>query len=73
MKLFACSFLFLFFLANKITKAQSPDITLSFKKPAAIFQEALPLGNGRLGALIGGNPNADKIVLNEISMNINRI
>ena len=68
MKLFACSFLFLFFLANKITKAQSPDITLSFKKPAAIFQEALPLGNGRLGALIGGNPNADKIVLNEISM-----
>lgn len=48
--------------------AQSSDIQLYFKKPAASFQEALPLGNGRLGALIGGNPNKDKITLNEISL-----
>ena len=69
MKLFAYSFLSLSLLVHTIAvKAQSPGITLSFKKPAAIFQEALPLGNGRLGALIGGNPNTDKIVLNEISM-----
>ena len=69
MKLFAYSFLFLCLIAEaKTIKAQAPDITLLFKKPATIFQEALPLGNGRLGALIGGNPNIDKIVLNEISM-----
>lgn len=48
--------------------AQSPDVSLYFKSPAASFLEALPLGNGRLGALIGGNPNTDRIVLNEISL-----
>lgn len=45
--------------------AQNPDVTLYFKKPAAIFEEALPLGNGTLGAMIGGNPNTDRITLNE--------
>lgn len=48
--------------------AQSADISIYFKKPATAFQEALPLGNGRIGALIGGNPNKDKITLNEISL-----
>lgn len=48
--------------------AQSSDVTIYFKKPAATFQEALPLGNGRIGALIGGNPNKDKITLNEITL-----
>ncbi len=32
------------------------------------FTESLPLGNGRLGAMVFGNPNRDRIVLNEISM-----
>ena len=49
-------------------KAQTADVTLYFKKPAAIFGEALPLGNGNLGAMISGNPNTDKIVLNEKSL-----
>ncbi len=45
--------------------SQSADRVLYFKKPAVIYQEALPVGNGTLGALIGGNPNYDKISLNE--------
>ena len=45
--------------------AQNTEVTLYFKKPAAIFEEALPLGNGTLGAMIGGNPNTDRITLNE--------
>ncbi|MFB9864395.1 glycoside hydrolase family 95 protein [Rufibacter immobilis] len=48
--------------------AQGGDQTLFFKKPAATFHEALPLGNGQLGALIGGNPVHDQIALNEKSL-----
>ncbi|WP_343701284.1 glycoside hydrolase N-terminal domain-containing protein [Chitinophaga sp.] len=48
--------------------AQQPDVSLQFKQPAASYLEALPLGNGRIGALIGGHPVKDRIVLNEISM-----
>ena len=48
--------------------AQGPDVSLRFKTPAAHYQEALPLGNGRIGALISGHPWNDKITLNEISL-----
>lgn len=58
----------LLFAMSGTCHAQSSDIQIYFKKPAASFQEALPLGNGRLGALIGGTPNKDKITLNEISL-----
>ncbi len=36
-----------------------------YKKPAEIFEEALPLGNGRLGAMIFGGLSHDRIILNE--------
>ncbi|ATL45832.1 alpha-L-fucosidase [Chitinophaga caeni] len=42
-----------------------PSNTLFFKEPAQHFYEALPLGNGSLGALVFGGPNHDRIVLNE--------
>lgn len=58
--------LFLVFTINVF--AQSPNASIFFKKPAAFYQEALPLGNGQLGALISGNPNHDKITLNEKSL-----
>ncbi len=48
--------------------AQGPDVSLRFKTPAAHYQEALPLGNGRIGALISGHPWNDNITLNEISL-----
>lgn len=48
--------------------AQEPDISMRFKAPAAHYQEALPLGNGRIGALITGHPWNDRITLNEISL-----
>src|SRR5215204_6043495 len=44
-------------------------LTLWFDKPAAkAMDEALPLGNGRLGAMIFGIPQAERIVLNEDSL-----
>ncbi|WP_200801008.1 glycosyl hydrolase family 95 catalytic domain-containing protein [Pedobacter caeni] len=65
--LYAIGHTFLFAMSHSVY-GQSSDIQVYFKKPAASFQEALPLGNGRLGALIGGNPNKDRITLNEISL-----
>ena len=48
--------------------AQKADLSLFFKQPAHHYLEALPLGNGHIGALIFGNPNGDLIVLNEKSL-----
>ncbi|WP_211117716.1 glycoside hydrolase family 95 protein [Chitinophaga terrae (ex Kim and Jung 2007)] len=47
--------------------AQS-DLTLRFNEPAKHFTASSPVGNGRLGAMVFGNPGAERIVLNEISM-----
>ncbi len=38
---------------------------LWYAQPAAVWEEALPLGNGRLGAMVYGNPANDTIQLNE--------
>ena len=39
-----------------------------YEFPAAIWEETLPLGNGRLGMMPDGGVQTDHIVLNEISM-----
>jgi len=38
---------------------------LWYKQPAANWNEALPLGNGRLGAMVYGDPMHERICLNE--------
>ena len=43
-------------------------LSIWFDKPAASFQSSLPVGNGRLGGMLFGDPTSDKVVLNEISM-----
>ena len=48
--------------------AQPQDISVVFKKPAKHFTESLPIGNGRLGAMLFGKTDTDRIVLNEISL-----
>ena len=50
-----------------LSLAQS-DAELVFDLPARHFTESLPLGNGRLGAMVFGRVNQERIVLNEISM-----
>ncbi|MBV5283576.1 MAG: glycoside hydrolase N-terminal domain-containing protein [Paludibacter sp.] len=47
--------------ANSSTK-------ISFKKPAVDWHESIPLGNGRLGAMILGGTEHERIVLNEQSL-----
>ncbi|MCR2807047.1 glycoside hydrolase family 95 protein [Paenibacillus soyae] len=41
---------------------------LWYEKPAASWDEGLPLGNGRLGAIAFGKPSDERIALNEDSL-----
>ena len=41
------------------------DSKLWYQQPATLWEEALPLGNGRLGAMVYGKPSDEIIQLNE--------
>ncbi len=53
--------------AAQVPEPASP-LRLWFRAPAAHFTESLPLGNGRLGAMLFGGTREERIVLNESSM-----
>lgn len=60
--------LFYFFLLPSCTKKDSDISNVSYlwyDKPAEYFTEALPIGNGRLAAMIYGRPGNEIIHLNE--------
>ena len=40
-------------------------LRLWYEKPAAAWVEALPIGNGRLGAMVFGDPRHERLALNE--------
>ncbi len=46
----------------------SPDTTIWFDAPAKRFSESCPLGNGRLGVMVFGGVDEERIVLNESSL-----
>ena len=46
----------------------SPETTIWFNTPATNFTESTPLGNGRLGAMMFGGPDEERIILNESSV-----
>ncbi|MCK5442382.1 MAG: glycoside hydrolase family 95 protein, partial [Maribacter sp.] len=48
-------------------KEQSNDV-LWYAQPAEKWMQALPVGNGRLGAMVFGDPQHERIQLNEDSM-----
>lgn len=48
--------------------AQKNDVEIRFKTSAKDFTESLPLGNGRVGAMIFGDTKKERIALNEISL-----
>ena len=52
--------------AASISNADSTDsLVLWYDKPAQEWTEALPIGNGRLGAMIFGGPATEQLQLNE--------
>ncbi|WP_210485889.1 glycoside hydrolase family 95 protein [Rufibacter aurantiacus] len=58
------TFLLLFTVTTCFAQHQAP-LTLWYDKPAANWNEALPLGNGRLGAMVFGGPAKEQLQLNE--------
>jgi alpha-L-fucosidase 2 len=60
--IFVCTLLLLSFVG----KAQQNALKLWYKQPSgSSWTDALPLGNGRLGAMVYGNPEKEIIKLNE--------
>lgn len=47
---------------------QNADLELWYKQAAKEWMQALPIGNGRLGAMIFGGTATDRIALNEITL-----
>ena len=48
--------------------SEKKPLVLHYNRPATYFEEALPLGNGKLGALVYGGPVEDRISLNDITL-----
>ena len=42
---------------------QGGKLKMWYKKPAIVWNEALPIGNGRLAAMVYGNPANERIQL----------
>jgi alpha-L-fucosidase 2 len=63
-KIFVISALCLLAVQRIGAQQQSP-LKLWYDKPAKEWVEALPLGNGRLGAMVFGDPQKETIQLNE--------
>ncbi|KAA5542982.1 glycoside hydrolase N-terminal domain-containing protein [Adhaeribacter rhizoryzae] len=70
--IFAAPFLVLYFLQAFTLNAQSvqpavppSDLKIWFMHPANNWNEALPVGNGRLGAMVFGGITQERLQLNE--------
>lgn len=53
-------------VANSV--AANSSTQLLFKKPTTDWHESIPLGNGRLGVMVMGNTEHERIILNEQSL-----
>ncbi|WP_093558282.1 glycoside hydrolase family 95 protein [Pseudoduganella namucuonensis] len=55
--------------AAAAVRADGQDrLTLHYDKPAAEWTDALPIGNGRLGAMVFGRPEQELLQLNEATL-----
>ena len=50
------------------SEARQLPMRLWYNQPATFFEESLPIGNGKIGALIYGNPDDDILYLNDITL-----
>lgn len=53
---------------TSLLHSQSKDVYLTYPKPAEVWSEALPVGNGYMGGMIFGDPNKEHIQLNESTL-----
>ena len=56
-------------LVTACTSVSKPDLRLHYDKPAQYFEEALPIGNGRIGAMVyGAASGEERLSLNDITL-----
>jgi alpha-L-fucosidase 2 len=60
-----CLLLFFLQLINNCNAQTGNDLKLWYTRPATRWEEALPIGNGRLGAMIFGGTSVEHIQFNE--------
>lgn len=60
-----CSLCFVLIMCTGMTVQSQQKAILWYDSPAQHWEEALPLGNGRLGAMVYGDPVNEEIQLNE--------
>lgn len=60
-------YFYLIIFVSTFSFAQT-QLTLQYDKPASTWTEALPVGNGRLGAMVFGTPDEELIQLNEATL-----
>ena len=60
--------LLFFILPHSVLRAQNTSLKTWYTKPAAQWEETLPLGNGRLGMMPDGGVSHENIVLNDITL-----
>ena len=61
-------FALIFLLGFCALSAPASDMTLWYEQPATKWVEALPLGNGRMGAMVFGGISKERLQLNEESL-----
>ena len=54
--------------SNVCADTQQPEMKLWYDKPAMMWEQCLPLGNGRMGVMPDGGVARERILLNEESM-----
>ena len=64
-KLVFIAFLAMLLISTNGKSQTGGKMKMWYDKPATLWNEALPVGNGRLGAMIYGTPASEKIQLNE--------
>ena len=67
MKYFRCAAIF-FLVLNASIISRAEELKLWFRRPAENWNEALPVGNGRLGAMVFGGVEKERLQLNEESV-----
>ena len=68
MKKFKFSVLIIFLMLLPIAQSNAQKggkLKMWYDKPASNWNEALPLGNGRIAAMVFGNPAKEQLQLNE--------
>ena len=59
---------FVWFLFSAVVVVAAEPAVLHYKTPASHWNEALPIGNGRLGAMVFGTVDREHLSLNEDSI-----